>query len=80
MKLDEIGMTILRSAYHDPYDWRTLGAISRETGLSLQAVEGYIHDHPELFRAPPISPRGSEAYGLQPDVADHIEEYLESVV
>ena len=76
--LDEIGKKILRSAYRDPHDWRTLGAIAREAGFSPQDVQEYIRAHHELFREPSFAPRGTEVYGLQPDVADYLDSVSES--
>jgi hypothetical protein len=61
---DPTGSRILR-AYSNPRDlWRTPRGIARETGLSLDTVLSYIHDHADLFRVSPIAPGGMPLYSI----------------
>ena len=54
--------------------WRTVGGISRETGLPEETVIEYVRDKEGCFVRAPVSPGGKALYGIRtgamPAVAD----------
>jgi len=51
-------------AFKSPEDMRTIGGIARDTGLSPQAVQSFVAEHPGLFDISTISPSGETLYAL----------------
>ena len=55
----------IRKAFLWRNDWRTLGGISRSTGLSEREISGFINAHPHLFVRSPIRIWGKTLFGLK---------------
>ena len=62
---DEIGQKLVAAFDGERGQWRTVGGISRHTGLSEPIVEKYIKDHADFFVRSPISVGGIALYGVR---------------
>lgn len=63
-ELDQTIERILKAYHLDRDDWRTIGGISRSSGLDPSEVERYVKSHPDRFLPSPIAPSGIALYGL----------------
>ncbi|MFZ5980184.1 MAG: hypothetical protein ACOYVF_06085 [Candidatus Zixiibacteriota bacterium] len=61
---DDLGKIII-AAFSSNDDWRTVGGISRATGLSYSAVKTFLDNHETLFEKTPFKIRGRTLYSLR---------------
>lgn len=66
-----IGERILVAFLGDNAHWRTLGGISRASGLTKSDVIKFIEDNEECFIESSIRPGGSILYGMRHDLRQH---------
>ena len=59
---DPIGVKIFDSFGPSHNEWRSLGGIERQSGLTYGQVASYIDQHSNLFEQAPISPGGMNLY------------------
>ena len=56
---------MITSAFSLPKDWRTVGGISRDTGLPMEIVQNFIEEHEYLFEISPFPIGGKTLYSLK---------------
>jgi len=65
--------SLILAAFAGPRsEWRTVGGISRQTGLPASVITEFVTAHPELFVESPITIGGIKAFGFRErvDVSD----------
>jgi hypothetical protein len=68
----------VRSALSNPkWDFRTIGGIVRDTGLSREQVERVLADHQDLFRQSHLTRNGAPLYTLREKRESLRERYAE---
>ena len=70
---DPLARKIVEAFRDDRDRWRTIGGVSRDTGLEAQEVEGFIAQHPDLFVPSDVSPNGSPLYSLREEIREQLE-------
>ena len=62
---DRIGKQVV-VAFEGPHaEWRTVGGIARQTGLSEQEIVKCIEEHEEAFKESSVKLGGKVLYGLR---------------
>ena len=63
---DEREIKMFEALENPKWEWRTVGALSRESGLDQKAIQKIIKMHPELIRKSDVqSQNGEDLYTLQ---------------
>ena len=63
---DEREIKMFGALENPKWDWRTVRALSRESGLDQEAIQKIIKMHPELIRKSDVqSQNGEDLYTLQ---------------
>jgi hypothetical protein len=63
---DEREIKMFEALENPKWDWRTVRALSRESGLDQEAIKKIIKMHPELIRKSDVqSQNGEDLYTLQ---------------
>ena len=59
---DPQGLKIYQAFSGPRAHWRTLGGIARQTGISIEKVESYVHEHPNQFVRGDLTVSGTALY------------------
>lgn len=68
---------IVKSFIGPRNDYRTIGGISRETGLPISQVNDFISSNPDVFRAAPFQPGRGGLYSLNPNFSNPLDSTTE---
>ena len=66
--LDNPTVIRIAKAFSSPTSLRTLGGISRHTGLSLVEVKSCVEQHKGVFIKSPLTPAGRPLYSIHEDL------------
>jgi hypothetical protein len=65
---DPTSIKILEAFTGPDETWRTIGGVSRETGVPVEEVQQFVQRHPDLFVESTLTPSGSPLIGLKEDI------------
>lgn len=66
--LDNPAVIRIAKAFSSPTSLRTLGGISRYTGLSLAEVKSCVEEYEDVFIKSPLTPAGRSLYRVREDL------------